>query len=49
MKQGDEITINNKVFVFQDYYNRLQAKDDNKPAIACPKCYNTKFEISYGN
>lgn len=47
MKDKDIITIDNKEFSFNEFYNRLQSKDNNVPSIACPKCLNTNFSISY--
>ncbi len=49
MKDEEEVIIDNKIYVYDEFYDRLQSKDDNKPAIACPQCYNTKFSISYGD
>lgn len=38
-------------FVYVEFYDRLEKKDDNNtiaPAILCPKCLNSTFTISYG-
>ena len=48
MKDQEKVQINGKDYFYHEYYERLQAEKDNKPAIACPKCHNTTFEISYG-
>lgn len=46
--EDNEITIiNNKIFKYNKYYDRLETEDNISPSIACPKCKNTLFQISY--
>jgi len=59
MKDKEEITIDGEIFVYDDFYDRLQHKDalnrlwsdiiDVIPSIRCSKCTGKSFEISYGN
>lgn len=48
MKDNSIIIINKRKFKFNKFYRRLEALDEKSPVIACPKCKNTKFKISYG-
>lgn len=52
MKNNDEIIIKNEIYKYDEFYDRLQnikGELTNKPAIACPKCLNTLFIITYGH
>ena len=52
MKDNQEITIENEVYKYCKFYDRLEnikGELTNKPAIACPKCLNTLFTITYGH
>lgn len=42
------VEINNISYAYDAFYKRLE-NDTQNPAIVCPICYNTKFEISYSN
>lgn len=47
MIDKSKVTISDRVFIYESYYDRLEAEDGENPAIACPKCNNTLFSISY--
>jgi ribosomal protein L37AE/L43A len=50
MKAGEKIVIDDITYIYEEFYQRLQALDGEKTnkEIACPKCKNTEFTISYG-
>ena len=47
MKDGKKVKIEGVNYFYDANYDRLESKKDDKPAIACPKCHNTTFKISY--
>ena len=48
MKDKETVIINNKEYVYESYYQRLELKkSDGLDSIACPKCSNIYFSISY--
>lgn len=47
MEHNEIVIINNKEFIYNSSYDRLES--ELFPQIACPKCKNTLFQISYGN
>lgn len=48
LKDGVVVQINGVDFEYSAFYERLNAIA--KPNhLACPKCHNTKFGISYGD
>jgi len=51
MKAGEKVIINNKEYEYHTYYDRLCLPQNSidKEAVACPKCSNTSFTISYGD
>jgi hypothetical protein len=51
MKNKEKITINGKEYEYSEFYDRLEIIDNikNLEQVACPKCNNTFFSISYGN
>jgi acetone carboxylase gamma subunit len=51
MENNEKITIDNEVYEYSKFYDRLQIinDDSNKPGIICPKCLNTLFTITYGD
>ena len=49
MKEGEKVVINNKEFEYDEDAEALFSEKTASPQVACPKCKNTKFEISYGN
>jgi hypothetical protein len=40
------ILVPNRKFIYNKFYDRLEAEDKNVPEIACPKCYEDRFQIS---
>lgn len=48
-KDKQIVYINNRKFIYDEFYDRLEAHNHKKPAIACSKCKNTEFSISYGD
>jgi len=53
-KEGETIVLNGVKFFYNEFYKRLTAErkdytiQGGKVEIACPRCFNTKFTISYG-
>ena len=51
MKDKETVMINGVDYEYDSYYDRLclSNDEDSSPGVACPKCHNTTFSISYGN
>ena len=50
MNDGDQVIIDGVKYRYDKYYDRLKGEtEDAAPAIACPRCNNTEFTLSYGN
>lgn len=51
-KEGEEVTIKNRIFTYCSHYQRLHIKDrkdDTNNAVACPYCHGMTFTIGYGS
>jgi hypothetical protein len=53
MIDNQEVTINGVVYLYDQYYKRLEREGQegsrSHPAIACPECSGTMFSIVYGD
>lgn len=46
----EQILINNQLYRYNDYYNRLESLNNTiKAGIACPKCHAIEFTLNYGD
>lgn len=51
MKDKDIVAINNTHYRYNEFYDRLEVLKKHKTTkeIACSKCKNREFSISYGD
>ena len=51
MKDQEHIIIEDTIYLYESFYQRLELVSNSKPCknqIRCPKCHNDRFTISYG-
>ncbi len=48
MKDRQKITHNGVVYIYDEFYDRLDTDEDVKWQVLCPKCMSSMFSISYG-
>ena len=53
MEDKEKVEINGEIYEYSAFYDRLELTGDrdgtySQPAIACPKCRDFAFRITYG-